>query len=116
MDSRVTKLVLLRAATPIAAPNPEDKQLLENLIQAVLADSATCAYAFVQKAFHQPLSQERLEFYAEMGTVASLRALVRTLEELCDRNLVSEVSNLQIPTLICHGVHDTVVSIAAGEA
>lgn len=115
-NARVTKLVLLGAATPIAAPNPEDKQLLESLIQAALTDSANFAYGFVKKAFHQPLSDQMLQFLAEMGTVASLRVLVRALEELRDRNLVSEVSSIQIPTLICHGVHDTVVPIAAGEA
>lgn len=115
-DSRVTKLVLLGAATPIAAPNPEDKQSLDNLIQATLADSPQFAYGFVQNAFHKPISENLHQFYAGMGLTASLRALVRGLEELRDRNLVAEVSSIQLPTLICHGVHDAVVPIAAAEA
>lgn len=115
-DSRVTKLALLGAATPIAAPKPDDKQLLENLIGAALADSASFAYGFVQNAFHKPISEKLHQFYADMGTTASLRALVRALEELRDRDLVAEVSSIQLPTLICHGIHDTVVPIAAGEA
>lgn len=115
-DPRVTKLVLLGAAAPIAAPQPEDKQMIEGFIQAILVDPASFARIFVQQAFYQPLSPELLQFLTEMGTTASLRALVRSQEELRDRNLVLEMTEIQIPTLICHGVHDKVVPIAAGEA
>ncbi len=115
-DTRVTKLMLLGAAAPIAAPQPEDKKMIEGFIQAILADPASFAYAFVQQAFYKPLSPESLQFLAVMGTTASLRALVRAQEELRDRNLVPEMNNIQLPTLICHGVHDKVVPIAAGEA
>lgn len=115
-DARVTQLVLLGAAAPIAAPNPEDKQLIEGFIQAILSDSAAFASNFVQQAFYHPLSAESLRFLAEMGTVTSLRTLIRSQEELRDRNLLPEIGDIQIPTLICHGVHDKVVPIAAGEA
>ncbi|MBW4646850.1 MAG: alpha/beta hydrolase [Goleter apudmare HA4340-LM2] len=115
-DARVTQLVLLGAAAPIAAPQPEDKNQIEGFIQAILTDPANFAHNFVQQAFYQPLSPELLRFLAEMGTAVSLRTLVRAQEELRDRNLVPEMSNIQIPTLICHGVHDKVVPIAAGEA
>lgn len=115
-DPRVTKLILLGAAAPIAAPQPEDKKMIEGFIQAILADSASFAQGFVRQAFYQPLSSDLLRFFADMGTTASLRALVRAQEELRDRNLFQEMSKIQIPTLICHGVHDKVVPIAAGEA
>lgn len=115
-DSRVTKLMLLGAAAPIAAPQPEDKKMIEGFIQAILKDPASFSVGFVQQAFYQPLSPESLRFLAEMGTTASLHTLVRAQEELRDRNLVPEMNKIQIPTLICHGIHDKVVPISAGEA
>jgi pimeloyl-ACP methyl ester carboxylesterase len=114
-DSRVTKLVLLGAAAPIAAPTPADKATISGLIQGTLADSASFSAAFIKQAFYQPLSDERLHFLTRMGTEASLRTLVRAQEELRDRDLVAEMSRIQLPTLICHGVHDKVVPIVAGE-
>ncbi len=114
-DSRVTKLVLLGAAAPIAAPTPEDKATIAGFVQGILADPASFAAGFIKQAFHQPLSSEQLQVLTSMGTAASLRALVRSQEELRDRDLVAELGTIQVPTLICHGVHDRVVPIAAGE-
>lgn len=51
-----------------------------------------------------------------MGTTASLHILVRAQEELRDRNLIPKMNKIQIPTLICHSIHDKIVPIAAGEA
>ena len=115
-DPRVTKLVLWAAAAPIAAPTPEDKATISGFIQGILADPAHFAAAFIQQAFYQPLSDERLHFLTGLGTEATLRTLVRSQEELRDRNLVAELGAIQIPTLICHGIHDHVVPMAAAEA
>ncbi|PSR18250.1 alpha/beta hydrolase [filamentous cyanobacterium CCP3] len=115
-DPRVTRLVLLGAAAPIAAPTPEDKATISGFIRGILADAAGFAATFIQQAFYQPLSPEQLQFLTSLGTQASLRTLVRSQEELRDRDLVAELTQIQLPTLICHGVHDKVVPLAAGEA
>jgi non-heme chloroperoxidase len=115
-DPRVTKLVLWGAAAPIAAPSPEDKATISGFIQGLLADQASFAAAFIKQAFYQPLSDERLQFLTRQGTEASLRTLVRSQEELRDRDLVAALGTIQIPTLICHGIHDTVVPMAAAKA
>lgn len=115
-DPRVTKLVLWAAAAPIAAPTAEDKATISGFIQGILADQASFAAAFIQQAFHQPPSAERLQFLTSLGTQASLRTLVRSQEELRDRDLVADLSTIEIPTLICHGIHDNVVPMAAAKA
>ena len=109
-------LYLLGAATPIAAPEPENKLQLDQFIQYAISDQAAFSRAFVQNTFHKELSAENLAFYSQMGTDATLRAMVRGLEELRTRDLVKEVMSITLPTLICHGAHDKVVPFAAGEA
>jgi non-heme chloroperoxidase len=115
-DGRVTKLILLAAAAPIAAPRPEDKQLIDGFIEGLKTDQHAFSTAFVQNAFSKPLSPEYLRFVSEMGGQASLRTLIRAQEELRSRDLVEEMSGIKIPTLICHGTLDKVVPFAAGEA
>lgn len=115
-ENRISKLILLGAATPIAAPEPENKAQLDQFIQYAISDQAAFSKAFVQNAFHRELSAENLAFYSQMGTDATIRAMVRGLEELRLHDLVQELTSINLPTLICHGTQDKVVPFAAGEA
>lgn len=115
-ENRISKLVLLGAATPIAAPEPENKAQLNQFIEFAAQDHAAFSKAFVQNAFHKELSAENLAFYARMGEDATLQAVVRSLEELRERNLVEELMRINLPTLICHGTNDQTVPFAAGAA
>jgi non-heme chloroperoxidase len=108
-DRRVSRLVLLAAPVPSSAPTPELRQAKEDAIKSLLADKPAFDEGFIKKAFHAAPSPQLLQFLVNVGTSASLRASVRGLEELRDRDLGAEMESITIPTLICHGVFDQVV-------
>jgi non-heme chloroperoxidase len=115
-DSRITKLALLAAALPAAAPGPEQKKMFDGLIASDLADHAKFAHDFVLGwFFNKAPSPEFGRWIESMGRTASLNTSVRGLEELRDRDLRAELGTITIPTRIFHGVHDKAVPLSSAE-
>lgn len=114
-DTRVTKLVLMGAAVPSMARGSKEKAAMNKNIAGVLTDQPKFVRDFIEGGFNTPITAQYLRWLEAIGTSASLRACVRGLEELRDRDLESDASTIGIQTLIIHGVKDEVVPFSLGE-
>ncbi len=119
-DPRVTKLALIGAAGPLFSKRPDNPngislEEIEGLINVALTDRPKLAHDLGAVNFHTPASSEFYRWLEDIRMEASLRATVRGLEELRDRDLRSELKNIRIPTRIFHGVHDQVVPFQLAE-
>ena len=115
-DARVVKLALLAAAGPALGADPKARAQFDGFIAAANKDHAQFVHDFVSNAFHHKPAEPLHEFVDQIGTAASFPALIAGLTELRDRDLTKEFAGITLPTLICHGVHDSAVPFAAGEA
>lgn len=115
-DPRVSKLALLSAALPAAAPLPENKTFFEELIQNMLIDHPKCVHNFSLNFFKSAVSNEYRLWLDSIAGLASLRACVRGLAELRDQDLTAHLGDIRVPTLICHGVDDKIIPFHAAEA
>lgn len=116
IDTRISKLALIAAPVLSASPRPEDKQALEGHVKSILADRPKFMHAYSKGVLNMPASPEYVEWLASMGMTASLRACVRGLEELRDRDLRASLGNIRIPTRFFHGVMDKVIPISLAES
>lgn len=116
IDTRISRLALLSAPVLNAAPRPEDKKVLEGYMQELLADRPKFMADYVKGIFETPVSSEYREWLASQGRTASIRACIRSLEELRDRDLRPALTNIRMPTRFFHGVMDQFIPISLAEA
>jgi non-heme chloroperoxidase len=116
IDTRISKLALISAPLLSPSPGPEDKQALEEKIQALIVDRPKFMLDYAKSMLHTAISPEHLQWYASLGMQSSLRACMRSLEELHYRNLKPEIGNIRIPTRFFHGAMDQVVPISLAES
>ncbi len=114
-DTRVSKLSLLSAPLPTAWLGQEDKNIVDGYIEGLISDRYKFIHEFIQKMPNKTASREFIESLLSMGRQASLRACLRGLEEMRDRNLQAEMGNIRIPTRIFHGVKDSIVPFGLAE-
>jgi len=115
----VARLALLAAAGPCLGlrsdnPNGISREAHDGFVAAAIADRAKLNADFGSLLFNKPVSPEMDRFFWEMGMEASSRATVRGVEELRDRDLRLGAARIEVPTLICHGVHDKIIPFALG--
>jgi len=111
----VTKLVLLAAALPAAAPTPESQAQYRRFIEMHLADPAKFVHEFISGGFHTPVSAEYLRWLEAIATDATLHARGRGLEELLTCDLTEEMAQIGLTTRIFHGLYDRVVPYTDAE-
>jgi non-heme chloroperoxidase len=119
-EGRITKLALLAAAGPCFVARPDfppgiPADLAEKLIGAERADPPKSRTDFGKNFFSSPVDPEMAEFYNLIMSEPPQRSTVRGLEELRDRDLRGELSNIDVPTAIFHGVNDKIVPFQLGE-
>ncbi|MGD0282198.1 MAG: alpha/beta hydrolase [Dissulfurispiraceae bacterium] len=110
-DPRISRLILLSAAAPSAARAAEDKTRYDGYIQSIVSGQAQAVSDFSKNLFNTPISAEYEQWLISVGQDASLQACVRGLEELRDRDLGTELEQITVPTLICHGKHDKIMPV-----
>lgn len=115
MDTRVARLALVSAPVPSAAADKTARESFNSMIEEALADHQKFLAAYREKIFNTPVSPEYAEWLRSMGSEISLRATLRMLEELRDRDLRPALGNIRIPTRIFHGELDRIVPIELAE-
>ncbi len=116
IDTRISKMALISTPVLNAAPRPEDKQALETNMKGLIKDRPKFMRDHIKGLMNTPTSQEYDDWLASIGMAASLRACVRGLEELRDRDLRPALGNVRIPTRFFHGVMDKVIPISLAES
>lgn len=116
IDTRISKLAIMGASLLSSAPKPEDKKLLDGNIKRLLTDRPKFMHDYMADLMNSPAGPEYLHWLASMGMTASLRACMRGLEELRDRDLRPVLGNIRIPTRFFHGALDNVIPYSIAEA
>jgi non-heme chloroperoxidase len=116
IDTRISKLALISAPLLTAVGKPEDKQAIETDIENILEDRPKFMREYLKRMMNTPISQENRDWIASLGMAASVRACVRGLEELRDRDLRPALINVRIPTRFFHGTMDRIVPFSLAQA
>jgi non-heme chloroperoxidase len=113
--AHIKKLVLLAAAAPCFTKREDfshgiDKSAVDDLIRQTYEDRPSMLRNFSQIFFAAPqkLSPEFKVWNLSLGLAASAYATIQCAIELRDADLRKDLANIQVPTLILHGVNDRV--------
>ena len=123
MSERVSKLVLVGAATPSFIRRPGFPQGLgsrdvDDLMELCEKDRAQLNENFGKIFFknEDTVSKKMAEWYFSMGMEASPQATLACLATLRDTDLRGALSRVNIPTLVFHSPQDKICPFALGQA
>ncbi len=116
IDTRISKLALISAPVLNAAPRPEDRQAMEAHLKSILEDRPRFMREHIKNMTNTAMSTENRDWLASLGMQASVRACIRGLEELRDRDLRMALGNIRIPTRFFHGKMDRIIPFSLAEA
>lgn len=105
-DHGVSSLVLLDAA----APTGFTAETANNLLKETLNDRPKMMQGITDTFFFQYISPQFSEWFLQMGLEAASWSTAAIIITLRNENLDEDIKNINIPTLIIHGVHDKVIS------
>lgn len=91
------------------------RQFLEDLLEGTATSWPALLTRYVTSLFHQPIDEATRQWFVSMGLDASLYAVQQALIHLRDADQRDELSQIRVPTVIFHGVHDAIAPLAIGE-
>jgi non-heme chloroperoxidase len=121
--AKVTKAVLISAVTPFlmqTETNPDGvpKEIFDENAKAISEDRIGFLEGFGKKffgvtAFHHPVSGPLLNYYSMLASLASPRATLECANAFASTDFRTEMSYVNVPSLIIHGDADKTVPIEA---
>jgi non-heme chloroperoxidase len=116
----VDKLVLLGAAAPSFVkkfdfPYGSTKQDVEKNILDTYNDRPTMLQWFTNNLFNQYITDQFSHWVLNLGLEAAGYSTMELMASLGRENLFLDVERIDVPTLICQGVHDKICPIQFGE-
>lgn len=110
-EEHVEKLALLGAASPVLAKKPDfpegvDEAAFTDLAEGCYEDRAKTSSDFADSMFHSAPSPELKDWLQTMSMESSPQAMADSIEAVGEMDLRSDLADISVPTLICHGVHD----------
>ncbi len=110
-EDHVGKLALLGAASPVLTEQPDfpegiDKDTYADLAKECYHDRAKVTGEFTDSIFHSEPSPELKNWVQNMCMESSPQAMAVSIESVGNMDLRSDLEDISVPTLICHGVHD----------
>lgn len=112
LGARVAKLGLLSASTPCLTKKPDfpqgrDESVYNNFLNKIYTDRAQTLADFGKAMFHQPISSALADWFTNIAMQASPQATAMTIAALRDADLRPDLTKIEVPTAIMHGVHDS---------
>jgi len=114
-DPRIAKLALLGAAAPCFTKREDypfgiDSSVVDGLIDQTYSDRPAMLKNFAEVFFANPknLSSEFKIWNLNLGLAASAHATIQCAIELRDADLRGDLTSIDVPTLILHGLDDRV--------
>ncbi|MFB9807826.1 alpha/beta fold hydrolase [Haladaptatus pallidirubidus] len=77
-----------------------------DLAQGCYEDRAKVSSDFGDSMFHSAPSPELKDWLQNMSMESSPQAMADSIEAVGEIDLRSDLADISVPTLICHGVHD----------
>ncbi|MWG36079.1 alpha/beta fold hydrolase [Halomarina oriensis] len=111
--AHVERLALLAAASPCLTEKPDFPQGLDEsevnpLIDGAREDRPAMLSQFTDMLFHTEVSEETKRWLEGIGGDASPQATIESAKTFRDEDLRPDMADIDVPTLICHGVHDEI--------
>ncbi|GIO59768.1 alpha/beta fold hydrolase [Paenibacillus cineris] len=107
----VSKLVLIDAA----APRGFTKETAAQLLKQSLNDRANMMRGVTDIFFFRYISKPFADWFVQMGMQAAGWSTAAIIVMLRDFDLTADLSHIQVPTLIVHGIHDQVIPFSQAE-
>ncbi|MCH1625294.1 alpha/beta fold hydrolase [Fredinandcohnia quinoae] len=104
----VGKLVLVDAAAPTGFTTETAKQLLKE----TLHDRPKMIQGVTDQFFFQYITGPFSEWFFQMGLEAAGWSTASVIELLRDETLETDLTKINTPTLLIHGIHDKVIPFA----
>lgn len=101
----VSKLVLIDAASPSSVP----KEFTNKIIEDTNNDRPKMLQNQTELFFFQYISEPKSEWFFLMGLQAANWSTSAIMVTLRDENVYNDLGQIDVPTLIIHGIHDKVV-------
>ncbi len=116
----ISKLVLCAAAAPSLIKRPNfpygvDKESVLQTIQETLTDRPNMLRGFGDKFFYQHITEAFSDWFFQLGLQAAGWSTAAIANTWLQDVLFSDLTAINTPTLIIHGIHDKVVPFSLGE-
>ncbi len=116
----VSRLALFAAAAPSLIKRPDfpyglDKEAVLQIIDGTYADRPNMLRNFGDMFFFQHITQPFSDWFFQIGLQAAGWATAAVSNTWIREVLFSDLSAINVPTLIIHGTHDQVVPFVLGE-
>ncbi|OPX44154.1 arylesterase [Ruminiclostridium hungatei] len=115
-----SKLALFDAAAPSLIKRPNfpygiDKEAVLQIIRGTYNDRPKMLRDFADIFFFQYITPELSNWFFQLGLQAAGWSTAAIANTWLNEVLFSDLSKIQVPTLIIHGIHDKVVPFTLGE-
>ena len=116
----VRRLALFGAAAPSFVRRPDfpfghPQSEVSEMIEQAYVDRPVLLRSFGEMFFYRFISAPMAQWFFGLGLEAAGWATAAALLTLRDATLFGDISKIQVPTLIMHGVHDRVCPFVLGE-
>ena len=116
----VSKLALFAAVAPSLIKRPNfpyglDKETVVQLIEGTYNDRPKMLQGFGDIFFYQHITEAFSDWFFQLGLQASGWATAAIANEWINEVFFSDLEEINVPTLIIHGIHDKVVPFELGQ-
>lgn len=116
----ISKLVLLGAAAPSFIkkynfPYGSTKQDVEKIISDTYNDRPTMLQGFTDILFNKYITNSFSHWILNLGLEAAGHSTMGLMSSLGTEDLFKDVGMVNVPTLICQGIHDKICPVQFGE-
>ncbi|GKU77367.1 alpha/beta fold hydrolase [Paenibacillus sp. L3-i20] len=116
----ISKLALVDAVSPSFVKAPDSpygvsKEQAEGLINQMYVNMPKFLNDVSLMFFNRNLGIGTLQWFVEMGQQSASYALIKILREAARENVTNDLSKINVPTAIFHGVHDQLIPIQSAQ-
>lgn len=116
----VSKLALFAAAAPSLIKRPDfpyglDKEAVVQIIDGTNTDRPSMLVGFGNMFFFQHITEPFSQWFFQIGLQAAGWATAAIANTWLREVLFSDLEEIDVPTLIIHGIHDQIVPYSLGE-
>lgn len=116
----ISKLVLVDAVSPSFVKNPNSpygvsKEQADALIQQMYMNRPKFLHDVSLMFFNRNLGPDMLDWFVELGLESASYAIIKILQEAANEDVTKDLSQINVPTAIFHGVHDQLIPFKSGE-
>lgn len=116
----VSKLVLADAASPSLvrqadSPYGVPMEQVNAMLNQIYVNRPKFLEDLALMFFNRNLGPGMLNWFVSLSLEAASYSTIKILQELARENVTKDLSKINVPTLVIHGVHDQIIPFASGQ-